>query len=231
MPKNTLQITPDGVSVTSKSSSGYAAYKAEERGYVIYTYTVDRSGFLCIDLNLPKRNSFSVSLNSNTLYNESYSLPQMLAVSQVEPGDVVEIRFTCPANETGSLNVNASVLDQELFYQAYDVLNASTLALTEFSTTYVEGTVDANRDGLLYTSIPQDGNWYVTVDGKAVEPVLVGDVMVGVPLTAGNHTVSFTYRNKAFELGCMISLGCLAVFLLLVRVYYWKPRKKGKYER
>ena len=231
LPGSTLQITPDGVTLNSKSTSGYASYKAEERGYVNFTYTVDRSGFLCIDLNLPKRNSFTVSLNEKTLYSESYSLPQMLAVSQVEPGDVVEIRFTCLANETGTLNVNASVLDQELFYRAYDVLNASTLDLTEFSTTYVEGTIRANRDGLLYTSIPQDGNWYVTVDGTAVEPVLVGDVMVGVPLTAGDHTVSFTYNNKAFNLGWKISLGCLAVFLLLAYVCYHKPRKKGKYER
>ena len=231
LPKSTLQISSDTVELTSKSTSGYAAYKTEERGYVTFTYTVDRSGFLCIDLTLPKRNGYTVSLNEKALYTESYSLPQMIAVSQVEPGDVVEIRFTCAANETGTLNVNASVLNEELFYQAYDVLSASTLELTEFSTTYVEGTVDANRDGLLYTSIPQDGNWYVTVDGNPVEPVLVGDVMVGVPLTAGTHTVAFTYNNTAFNVGCMISLACLAVFVTLAWVCYYKPRKKGKYER
>ena len=231
LPGSTLQITSDDVSVTSKSTSGYAAYKTEERGYVSFIYTVDRSGFLCIDLNLPKRNSFSVTLNSNTLYNESYSLPQMLAVSQVEPGDVVEIRFTCNANETGSLNVNASVLNEELFRQAYEVLSASTLELTGFSTTCVEGIITANRDGLLYTSIPQDGNWYVSVDGKAVEPVLVGDVMVSIPLTAGEHTVSFTYNNKAFNIGLIISLSCLAIFLTLAYFRYHKPHKKGKYER
>jgi len=61
--------------------------------------------------------------------------------------------------------------------------------------------------------------------------VLVGDVMVGVPLTAGNHTVAFTYNNKAFNLGLIISLSCLAVFLTLAYVCYHKPRKKGKYER
>ena len=231
LPGSTLEITGDGLEITSKSTSGYAAYKTEARGYVIYTYTVDRSGLLCIDLNLPKRNSYSVSLNGVTLYSESYSLPQMIAVSQVEPGDEVQIWFTCDANQSGTLNVNACVLDEELFYQAYDVLNASTLELTEFTTTYVEGTIQANRDGLMYTSIPQDGNWEVTVDGNPVEPVLVGDAMIGVPMTAGAHTVTFTYNNKAFNLGWKISLGCLTVFLVLIRIYYWKPRKKGKYER
>ena len=231
LPSGSLEITAENADLTSKSTSGYAAYKTEERGYVTFTYTVDRSGFLCIDLTLPKRNNYTVSLNDVALYSESYSLPQMIAVSQVEPGDVVEIRFTCAANESGSLNVNACILNEELFRQAYDVLSASTLELTEFSTTYVEGTVNANRDGLLYTSIPQDGNWYVTVDGNPVEPVLVGDVMVSVPLTAGTHTVTFTYNNKAFNVGCIISLACLAVFVTLAWVCYHKPRKKGKYER
>ena len=231
LPKSSLEIVADKATLTSKSSSGYAAYKTEERGSVTFIYTIDRSGFLCIDLTLPKRNNFTVSLNNVVLYTESYSLPQMIAVSQVEPGDEVEIRFTCAANESGTLNVNACVLNEEQFYEAYEVLSASTLELTEFSTTYVEGTINANRDGLMYTSIPQDGNWYVTVDGVAVEPVLVGDVMIGVPMTAGEHTVAFTYNNKAFNLGWKISLGCLAVFLILIRVYYGAPRKKGKYER
>ena len=227
---SSLEISSETVEITSKSTYGYSTYQTTDRGYVTYTYTVESSGFLCIDLTLPKRNSYNVTVNDVMLYSETYSLPQMIAVSQVEPGDVVEIRFTCAANETGTLYVNACLLNEEAFREAYDVLNASTLELTEFTTTYVEGTIDADRDGLLYTSIPQDGNWEVTVDGKPVEAVLVGDVMIGVPLTAGTHTVSFTYNNKAFDLGWKISLGCLAVFLVLAKVCY-TPKKKGKYER
>ena len=225
-----LEISSDTIQLTNKSSSGYATYKSTDRGYVTYTYTVDQPGFLCIDLNLTKRNSYNVTLNEVMLYSETYSLPQMIAVSQVVPGDVVEIRFTCAANETGTLSVNACLLDDSLFRQAYDALNASTLELTEFTTTYVEGTVKANRDGLLYTSIPQDGNWQVRVDGTPVNTVLVGDVMIGVPITAGKHIVSFTYSNKAFDLGWKISLVCLAAFLGLIQAHY-APKKKGKYER
>ena len=230
LPSSSLEISSETVEITTKSVSGYCTYQTTDRGYVTYTYTVESSGFLCIDLTLPKRNSYNVTVNDVMLYSETYSLPQMIAVSQVEPGDVVEIRFTCAANESGTLYVNACLLNEEAFREAYDVLNASTLELTEFTTTYVEGTINADRDGLLYTSIPQDGNWEVSVDGNPVEAVLVGDVMIGVPLTAGTHTVSFTYNNKAFNLGWKISLGCLAVFLLLIKVCY-TPKKKGKYER
>jgi uncharacterized membrane protein YfhO len=68
------------------------------------------------------------------------------------------------------------------------------------------------------------------VDGKDAEIILVGDAMVAVALTEGEHTVSFTYRNAAFDLGWKISLGCLLVFLLLAFIAYKPQPVKGKYE-
>ena len=64
----------------------------------------------------------------------------------------------------------------------------------------------------------------------------MGDCMVAVELTEGQHTVAFTYHNTAFSLGWKITLGCAAVFLLLVQVIYkpdWKNllQGKGKYQK
>ena len=230
-PMNTLEIHSDNVTINNQTGAGYASYSTTDAGTLHFTYTADRSGFMCMDLNLSKKNGYTVSKNGSDLYSETYSLPQMIAVSQVEPGDTIEIRFTCKKNENGTINVNACLLDEELFRQAYDILNASTLELTTFENTRVEGTIDCNRDGLLYTSIPQDGNWSATVDGRDVEILLVGDAMVAVPLTAGSHTVTFTYHNAAFSLGWKVSLGCLLVFLVLVLIRYCPEHQKGKYEK
>ena len=122
-------------------------------------------------------------------------------------------------------------MEEEVFRKAYDVLAASTLELTEFRTDFVEGTIDCDRDGLLYTSIPQNGNWTAMVDGKEADIVLIGNAMVGVPLTQGSHTVTFIYRNRAFNLGWKISVACAGVFLLLTVVTHLPKRKRGKFER
>ena len=229
-PMSTLEIRSSSVDITNQSGAGYASYSSTGSGSLYFTYTADRSGFMCMDLTLSKKNSYSVSKNGFELYSETYSLPQMIAVSQVEPGDVIEIRFSCNANEKGTINVNACLLDEEVFRQAYDVLNASTLELTTFRNTLVEGTIDCNRDGLLYTSIPQDGNWKATVDGEEAQIIPVGDAMVAVAMTKGAHTVRFTYENAAFSLGWKITLLCVVVFGALVYIYYHPERKKGKYE-
>jgi uncharacterized membrane protein YfhO len=104
------------------------------------------------------------------------------------------------------------------------------LELTTFTNTKLEGTINCNRDGLLYTSIPQNGNWSAQVDGKDVDIVLVGDAMISIPITQGIHTVTFTYRNPAFALGWKISLLCAVIFIAIVLVVYKPKRKRGKYE-
>ena len=236
IPGENLALSTSGATITESNASGYCKYTdTEQNGHVTYSYIAHRDGFLCIHLNLPKRNDFYVSVNGVELYKETISLPQMLAVGDVQTGDVIDIRIVCDAGENSTMTVNAAVLDQEVFREGYEILNASTLELTEFESTHLEGTIRCDRDGLLYTSIPQNGNWKVTVDGEAVETKLVGDCMTAVELTEGTHDITFTYWNAAFSLGWKVSLVSFAVFALLVRTAYrpdmGRHGKKGKYER
>jgi uncharacterized membrane protein YfhO len=127
--------------------------------------------------------------------------------------------------------VSAAILSQERFQACYDALAASTLELNEFTNTRVSGTISCNRDGLLYTSIPQNGNWFAIVDGEEVETVTVGEAMTAVMLTQGDHEVTFVYRNRAFTYGCMISLGCAALFLALVYLRREKRGGSGRFQK
>ena len=228
-----VAITGTDVEIYDQNSSGYCAYKNGKKGAaIVYTYEVDADGYMCVELNLPKRNDVAIWKNGVELYTESMSLPQMLAVGDVTIGDVVEIRATCKnANESGTATITAAILNEQRFRECHNVLNASTLNLTAFENTYVAGTISCNRDGLLYTSIPQNGNWFVKVDGEEVETLLVGDVMVAVMLPEGDHTVEFLYRNPAFELGWKISAGCGILFAVLVYISRLPKTKGGKYAK
>ena len=68
------------------------------------------------------------------------------------------------------------------------------------------------------------------MDGQEAEITLVGDAMVGLNLTEGQHTVEFRYENKAFELGWKISLGCLLMLLTITAIVYY-PKYKGKFTK
>ncbi len=228
-------IAPKQVVITSRTQTGYCSYEtpADSDGIIVYTYTIDKAGFLCIDLHLSGRNSFTVSKNGVELYTETYSVQQMLAVGDVRPGDTVEIQLNCKSGETGSMRIRAGLLDNVQFSRAYDILSASTLKLTDFQGTLIEGTIDCNRDGILYTSIPQDGNWCAYVDGKPAPTVAVGGAMVGVLITQGQHAVQFVYQNNAFSIGWKISLACFVIFgVLCLHSYRKAPAKQpGRYKK
>ena len=229
---NVLTITAADASVSDMSPGGYCTYTTDgTSGRINYQYQITMDGFMCIDLDLSERNDFTVWLNGNELYSETYSLPQMLAVSQVRVGDVVDVALSCDANESGTMQISAAILDDTAFRKGYEVLSRSVLELTDFSTTRHSGTINCDRNGLLYTSIPQNGNWHVYVDGKEAETVLVGEAMTAVYLEEGYHDIIFRYRNPAFTLGCVISLLSTGV---LAGLYFWiypAREKKGKYQK
>jgi len=227
---NSLLISGKNVEITSKLPYGYCTYTASptQSGTTVFSYTADREGFMCINLVLENRNDFTVRLNGKELYSENYSISQSLAVGYVTVGDVVEVILYSPAGQSGFHEVTAAILDDAIFKQCYETLASSILELTGFSNTQVEGRIQCQKDGILYTSIPQDGNWVAYVDGEQAEIVLIGDAMCGLVLTEGEHIIRFVYQNNAFSLGWKISLGCALVFIVSTILVYLPLRKKER---
>ena len=65
------------------------------------------------------------------------------------------------------------------------------------------------------------------MDGEPAEVTLIGNTMTGVMLTEGTHTVTFQYRNKAFTLGCVVSIVCaMSLAGLYWYVYHFRKKKK-----
>ena len=234
IPGEQLSLLSSGAEITENAGNGFIRYdSASGNSNITFSFTAARDGFACIRLDLPKRNDYYVSVNGLELYKETISLPQMIAVGDVKTGDVIDVRIICDAGEKSTMDVKAAILDMELFRLGYEVLNASPWQLTEFTSTRITGTVQCDRDGLLYTSIPQNGNWKVAVDSRAAETVLVGDCMAAVKLNAGSHTVTFYYDNPAFSLGWKVSLVCTVILAGLAWLdrQQQTTRRRGRYER
>ena len=143
---------------------------------------------------------------------------------------IIFIKISCNAGDNSTMLLRGAILNQTEFQKAYDKLSAETMDITAFSNTRVDGTVTSKTGGLLYTSIPQNGNWKVYVDGKETDVTLIAEGMTGVMLEAGTHEISFRYQNSAFIWGIVVSLMSATALGGL----YWlsrKPKFKGKYEK
>ena len=219
---------------TISSYLGYDYFMGSATGgTAIYEFTAPSDGLSCLYFyTYPNKASITISHSSDgenftTIGTERESLAFSRSVCDVQAGDIIKVSVSCTANKKNYLRIQCAILDQDKMDYAFNRLSQSTLQLTTFKNTFIEGTVDCKQDGLLYTSIPQAGtNWHVYVDGKEEDVSLIGNAMVGVKLSEGIHTVTFRYKNSAYETGRIITLLSILVFAALIGLQYYYNKKR-----
>ena len=143
-------------------------------------------------------------------------------------GTPITVEMTVKEDTNSSaLNFFVYGLDTDKFVEGYNKLNSGALNIDSFTDTEITGTLNAAEDSIIYTSIPYDEGWKVTIDGKEVSEddiVAVGDALLGVRVSAGSHSVKFRYTPR----GMIIGLGISAVtaLLLVTAAILLKKRKK-----
>jgi uncharacterized membrane protein YfhO len=96
--------------------------------------------------------------------------------------------------------------------------------LDMISSSHLTGRFEIAENQMILATIPYDSGWQVTVDGKRVEPVMVWDLLLGIPVTAGVHEVTFRYVPPGLGTGALIS-GISAILLgVWVFIKYKKKR-------
>jgi len=97
--------------------------------------------------------------------------------------------------------------DFDGLHSVYEILNRYPLNVTKWTDTVLEGTVEADKEGALFTSIPYDKGWTVEVDGQVQEIQKMFDAFLSVNLTEGTHTIRCSYEPQGLRTGAWITLG------------------------
>lgn len=118
-------------------------------------------------------------------------------------------------------------LDEDLYREIMPQLQAYAMEVTSWDDTHIRGTVTTDADhSLIYTSIPYDEGWKVTIDGEEMEISEVCGALLAVDasmLPIGEHTIAFRYMPDCYVLGFFITIGGIVLLVLcLVIRYLWK---------
>jgi uncharacterized membrane protein YfhO len=156
---------------------------------------------------------------------DNYSI---MNLGKFTEGQEIRIRVTISNDD------NEAYWSDQLFYTFdYDTfsetcaqLQQSSLEITDFDDTSLEGTVTAENDGdLLFTTIPYEEGWTIKVNGETVDPTVTLDSLIAIPLESGENTITMKFSPNYWKFSIVITLMGILVFAVIFMFEY----KKGKY--
>ena len=99
-------------------------------------------------------------------------------------------------------------------YNTY--LQKNVLEVTSFKDTYLEGTVNAENDGsVLFTTIPYENGWTITVNGKKVTAEKSLDSLITIPLEQGENKITMKFSPDYWKVSLIITGFGVALLVLI----------------
>ncbi len=206
----------------------YSVPDSSTKGTATMHFTVPETQNVYLYLKCASSSVDSINITSDYGLNMTQSIdtkPYILDMGILNAGEVVTVEIPIENSSSGILYLYAAGLDMNAFKTAYNVLRTDSLNVTSFTDTKINGEIDVSGDGVLYTSINYDEGWSVYIDGVKLNKsdyARIGNALLGVPITAGHHTVSFKYFPQGMFFGIAISIITLAIFVVLLMLIRMK---------
>ncbi len=166
-----------------------------------------------------------------------------ITVSQEKKDDKIEIRNDCGSivnlgemdsgtkftvtieykeGKGGSVVSHVCSMDEAVWQDAYKMLSASMLDVTDYGDSCLKGTINVQEDGVFVTSVPYEAGWKLKVDGHTREiNELIGGAWISTSLSAGEHQIELSFRPPGLIAGLLITLASIG---LLIAAEWWRRR-------
>ena len=131
----------------------------------------------------------------------------------------MEVTVTWKGYHTVLAGLDAYTTSDDVLSKAYETLSASSLRVEKATGTKIRGTVHAQNDGVLYSSIPANAGWRVYIDGEEAETFTLDGALLCCDITAGEHEVAYRYRVPGLGIGIAVSVRLFswAIFFTIIR--------------
>lgn len=177
-------------------------------------------------------NPYYVQMDSNIFWNASITVndhplpavgnisqPALVNVAANVPGTTVTIKIVPNNGQTISLNsIKVYELDLNKLQKAVYKVKENEFKISHLGKLKVSGTINISKDNeVLMTTIPYNKGWHIKVDGQSVEPKEAFDTFIAVPLSEGQHKVTFSFWPPLLNLGIIISLISIGILILVYK--------------
>lgn len=125
-------------------------------------------------------------------------------------------------------DLRVTAMDYEPYNKIINQYQINSLNHTKVTNNSVIGEVNANKNSILFLSIPFSNGWKASVDGKKVDTFRVHSVYTGVYIPKGYHHIQLQFVPGGFRAGLIISVLSLLLLTLIFfgRKVFLKSNKR-----
>lgn len=257
IPVDAMNITVENLndidvsSVNNSVSFNVSKVTKGSDGKAVVSFTPEEAGNYYVYIGTNKNANLVVNAGDLSYSNNSASISSfILDLGYLDVDDTAEVSYSVLSSaDSANLTFSAARIDDAKFKEAYDtIINNGIYEMDSFDETSFSGKINVKNDNaMLWTSIPYDESWEITVDGKVLEYdvtaekdgetvivedgeiVKVGNGLIGIEVEPGEHTVSFKYKAKGLSTGIKLTVLGVAVLVACIVHYIIRKKKNNKY--
>lgn len=223
-PINDIQVDMKNLTKTSNGKNvNYTKNDEAEEAYIEYTFTAINNEDIYAHFPTEPISDSTVEVYVNSvklrehLNSKHLTYYDILNLGSFKKHETVKLRLVLTENETNFENNFIYSLNLENFEQAYSYLANDPMDIEIVNQNHIKASVkNVQPNQLVFTSIPYDKGWSVYVDGEKVQPSVVLDTLMAIPTGSGDHEIEMKYTPPGLNIGLLVSIISVAVFIIAV---------------
>ena len=193
-----------------------------------FSITTEKAGNVYIYFHVDGASDKDITVNSPLgTVTQAADHDCILDLGRYKSGETISVNVPFEKN-SGNMRLFVYTINDERLNKGYKKLSNQSLLIDKFEDTLINGSFTAKENCVLYTSIPFDTGWNITIDGQAVNSediVEIGGAFIGVNVKKGNHQISFEYKPAGVSTGMKITAFSVLALLIYLLVSFIRKRK------
>ena len=203
----------DKIDITKKNENTYTFNNTKRNDFYILI-NLDRNKYNPLTEIDKRVSNINLKINNELLKDTSNGIFIYKVNNAYDKNKPLEITFDKKLIPY-VLDVFVYYYNDKVYKEDIDILKQNQLIVTNINNDGIEGTIDVQDEGLLFTSIVYNDNLDVYVDGIKQKKVKLLDTFTGVNLDKGKHKIVFKYNNKILYTSLIPSLVGVSMLLIL----------------
>ena len=183
-------------------------------GEIKVMYKAPKDGMIYAWANIKSADTIEVrSANLDHTY-EIEAQRYVFPLGYYKKGEIVVLEVL--ADKRAKNKIAVGYLNSDVLEKGYNLLNKHAMKNVTYTSTSVEGTLDAGEGGLFMTSIPWEKGWTLYVDGEKTETRAAMGAFLCADIGQGSHEIKLKYCPEGFVSGMFIGIAALLVFIFMI---------------